>query len=76
VTFLQVKIFLSTLFIKTMTKVAPSAVKRILKEIEKLHQQPPEDIQIILNEENLTEIQAWIRGPGKKKKKIGDCCPY
>lgn len=48
-----------------MVKVSASAIKRILKEVQSLHQQPPEDIQIILNEENLTEIQSWIRGPGK-----------
>lgn len=47
-----------------MTKVSSTAVKKILKEIQSLQEEPPEDIQIILNEENLTEIQAWIRGPG------------
>jgi ubiquitin-conjugating enzyme E2 S len=47
-----------------MTNLSSKALKQIVKEIHKLQQDPPEDIQLIANDENLTEIQAWIRGPG------------
>lgn len=47
-----------------MTVLSGKAIKRIVKELESLQQTPPEDIQVIANEENLTEIEAWIRGPG------------
>jgi ubiquitin-conjugating enzyme E2 S len=46
-----------------MTILSSKALKRIIKELTSLQQSPPEDIQVIANEENLTEIQAWIRGP-------------
>ncbi|OBZ86553.1 Ubiquitin-conjugating enzyme E2 S [Choanephora cucurbitarum] len=39
------------------------AIKQIAKELQKLEQSPPEDIQVILNEDDLTHVQAWIRGP-------------
>ncbi|KAI8640815.1 ubiquitin-conjugating enzyme E2 S [Parasitella parasitica] len=39
------------------------AIKRIVKEIQQLQQTPPEDIQVIPEDENLTEVHAWIRGP-------------
>ncbi|CAO3620101.1 unnamed protein product [Cunninghamella blakesleeana] len=38
-------------------------LKKIAKELAQLYQSPLEDIQVIPNEEDLTEIQAWIRGP-------------
>lgn len=41
------------------------AIKLIAKELEKLQSDPPEDIQVIANEESLTELHCWIRGPGK-----------
>lgn len=47
-----------------MTALSGTAIKRIVKELNALQQHPPEDIQVIANDENLTEIQAWIRGPG------------
>lgn len=46
-----------------MTALSGTAIKRIVKELNALQQHPPEDIQVIANDENLTEIQAWIRGP-------------
>ncbi|KAG1173148.1 hypothetical protein G6F70_001202 [Rhizopus microsporus] len=41
------------------------AIKLIAKELEKLQSDPPEDIQVIANEESLTELHCWIRGPDK-----------
>ncbi|KAI8068146.1 ubiquitin-conjugating enzyme E2 S-like protein [Gilbertella persicaria] len=47
-----------------MSQLSSKAVKQIAKELQKLEQTPPEDIQVITNEENLTRVRAWIRGPG------------
>lgn len=47
-----------------MACLSSKALKQIAKELQKLQQDPPEDVQVIANDENLTEIQAWIRGPG------------
>lgn len=55
-----------------MTVLSSKALKRIVKEMTSLQQAPPEDIQVIANEENLTEIQAWIRGPGNMKAKTSN----
>lgn len=45
--------------------LAPQALKSIAKELQSLERSPPEDVQVIQGEQDLTEIQAWIRGPGK-----------
>ncbi|KAL0138675.1 ubiquitin-conjugating enzyme E2 S-B [Mucor lusitanicus] len=47
----------------TAATLSSKAIKRIVKEIQQLQTSPPEDIQIIVDDENLTEVQAWIRGP-------------
>ncbi|GAN03983.1 ubiquitin-conjugating enzyme E2 S-like [Mucor ambiguus] len=47
----------------TVTTLSSKAIKRIVKELQQLQTSPPEDIQIIVDDENLTEVQAWIRGP-------------
>ncbi|GAA5804488.1 ubiquitin-conjugating enzyme/RWD-like protein [Helicostylum pulchrum] len=46
-----------------MTVLSGKAIKRIVKELESLQQTPPEDIQVLANDEDLTQIEAWIRGP-------------
>ncbi|EPB87621.1 ubiquitin-conjugating enzyme E2 S [Mucor circinelloides 1006PhL] len=47
----------------TAATLSSKAIKRIVKELQHLQTSPPEDIQIIVDDENLTEVQAWIRGP-------------
>ncbi|KAI8141387.1 ubiquitin-conjugating enzyme/RWD-like protein [Fennellomyces sp. T-0311] len=47
----------------TRSELAPHALKKIAKELQSLERSPPEDIQVLNNEQDLTEIQAWIRGP-------------
>ncbi|RKP25123.1 ubiquitin-conjugating enzyme E2s, partial [Syncephalis pseudoplumigaleata] len=37
--------------------------RQLAKELTKLAHHPPEDIRIILNEDRLTDVQAWLRGP-------------
>ncbi|KAJ1967474.1 ubiquitin-conjugating enzyme E2 S [Dispira parvispora] len=46
-----------------MENLAPSVVRRVAKELQVLAQNPPEGIQVIINETNLADIQAWITGP-------------
>lgn len=43
----------------------PSAIKNVSRELYALERTPLDDIQIIINETNLADVQAWIRGPGK-----------
>ncbi|KAG2191327.1 hypothetical protein INT46_010223 [Mucor plumbeus] len=45
------------------TTLSSKAIRRIVKELQQLQQSPPEDIQTIIDDENISEIQAWIRGP-------------
>ncbi|KAL9541630.1 hypothetical protein MBANPS3_009009 [Mucor bainieri] len=47
----------------TAATLSSKAIKRIVKELQQLQTSPPEDIQIIVDDDNLTEVQAWIRGP-------------
>ncbi|KAJ3032240.1 hypothetical protein HK097_005359, partial [Rhizophlyctis rosea] len=43
--------------------LTPSVMKRLAKELTQLDQAPPEGIQPIVNEDNITDVQAWIAGP-------------
>ncbi|ORY91961.1 ubiquitin-conjugating enzyme/RWD-like protein [Syncephalastrum racemosum] len=43
--------------------LAPGALKLIAKDLQGLIQKPPEDIQVVNSDQDLTEIKAWIRGP-------------
>ncbi|KAG2177840.1 hypothetical protein INT43_003087, partial [Umbelopsis isabellina] len=43
--------------------LSPSAIKSVSRELYALQRTPPDDIQIIINETNLADVQAWIRGP-------------
>jgi hypothetical protein len=44
--------------------VNPQVLKRLAKEIAELAANPPDGIKVIVNEENITDIQALIQGPG------------
>ncbi|GAA5808247.1 hypothetical protein MFLAVUS_001635 [Mucor flavus] len=46
-----------------MVVLSGKAIKQIVKELHSLQQTPPEDIQVLANDEDLTQIEAWIRGP-------------
>ncbi|KAK4516523.1 uncharacterized protein ATC70_011497 [Mucor velutinosus] len=47
----------------TAATLSSKAIKRVVKELQQLQTSPPEDIQVIVDDENLTQVQAWIRGP-------------
>lgn len=44
--------------------LAPQVSRQICKELQQLISDPPEGIKVILNEEDISDIQAVIEGPG------------
>lgn len=46
--------------------LAPQVSRQICKELQQLISDPPEGIKVILNEEDISDIQAVIDGPGKR----------
>ena len=63
-----------------MENLAPHVIRRVAKELAELVSQPPEGIKVIPNEEDVSDIQAVVEGPGKGKGKSVDpsfpclCC--
>jgi ubiquitin-conjugating enzyme E2 S len=51
--------------------VSPQVVRRVTKEVMELAESPPEGIKVFINEEDITDIQATITGPGKNNNKLG-----
>ncbi|KAI8806440.1 ubiquitin-conjugating enzyme E2 S-B [Cladochytrium replicatum] len=45
----------------------PAVLRRLIAELQGLQNDPPEGIQVILNEANVLDVQAWILGPGKDR---------
>ncbi|XP_065065732.1 ubiquitin-conjugating enzyme E2 S-like [Rhopilema esculentum] len=43
--------------------ISPHALKQVAKELQKLQKDPPEGIKVIVNDSDLTDIQALIEGP-------------
>lgn len=50
-----------------MENLSPQIIRRVTREISELVNQPPEGIRVLLNEEDVTDIQAVIEGPGMHK---------
>lgn len=48
-----------------MENLSPQIIRRVAKEMAELVAQTPEGIRVILNEADVTDIQAVIEGPGK-----------
>ena len=42
----------------------PQIVRQVMREVTELSRNPPEGIKVILNEDDITDIQATIEGPG------------
>ncbi|KOC67521.1 Ubiquitin-conjugating enzyme E2 S [Habropoda laboriosa] len=49
--------------ISNVENLSPQIIRRVAKEMSELATQPPEGIHVILNEEDVTDIQAIIEGP-------------
>lgn len=47
-----------------MENLPPQVIRRVTKEVVELAEDPPEGIKVYLNEEDITDIQATIEGPG------------
>ncbi|KAI7830573.1 ubiquitin-conjugating enzyme E2s, partial [Gamsiella multidivaricata] len=46
-----------------MESISPIALRKVTRELYALENDPPEGIRLILNEDAMTDIQAWIQGP-------------
>ncbi|KAF9173582.1 hypothetical protein BGX20_002762 [Mortierella sp. AD010] len=46
-----------------MDSISPMALRKVTRELYMLESDPPEGIHLILNEDSMTDIQAWIQGP-------------
>ena len=42
----------------------PQIVRQVMRDVMELTQNPPEGIKVIFNEDDITDIQATIEGPG------------
>ncbi|KNZ53021.1 uncharacterized protein VP01_3369g1 [Puccinia sorghi] len=45
--------------------LSSKTLRRINKELNALRTQPPEGIRIIVNEDDITDLKAWIHGPAE-----------
>ena len=52
------------LFQSNVENVSPQTIRQVCKELSDLTSDPPEGIKVFPNEEDITEIQASIEGPG------------
>ncbi|KAL0272260.1 UNVERIFIED_CONTAM: hypothetical protein PYX00_005305 [Menopon gallinae] len=43
--------------------LSPQIIRRVVKELNDLVDQPPEGIKVTINDEDVTDIQAYIEGP-------------
>ena len=44
--------------------LSPQILRAVLKEMTELVKSPPEGIKVTINEQDITDIQAIIAGPG------------
>lgn len=56
--------------ISNVENLSPQIIRRVAKEMAELTAQPPEGIRVILNEADVTDIQAVIEGPCKNRSII------
>lgn len=47
-----------------MDQISPAALRKISRELHALDSDPPEGIKVIANDDTITDIHAWILGPG------------
>jgi len=60
-------------FLQNVENLSPQIIRRVAKEMAELTAQTPEGIRVILNEADVTDIQAVIEGPGKIDRSLLDC---
>lgn len=47
-----------------MENVSPQVLRQVAKELLDLQKDPPEGVKILMNEDDITDIQATVVGPG------------
>ena len=47
-----------------MENFSPQIIKRVAKELQELSSSPPEGIKVFTSDDDITNIQATIEGPG------------
>ena len=48
-----------------MENLSPQIIKQVAKELQSLSNSPPEGVKVFTNDEDITDIQASIEGPGR-----------
>lgn len=56
-----------TFKISNVENLSPQTIRRLVREQEELIKDPPEGIRIVVNDSDVTDIQAFIDGPGMFK---------
>ena len=59
-------IFSFLLQVSNVENLSPQIIRQVTKEIGSLCRNPPEGIKLFMSDEDVTDIQAIIDGPGKK----------
>ena len=49
---------------KANENMSPMTIAKLMKELSNLVQSPPDDIKVYFSENNITNIEADIKGPG------------
>jgi ubiquitin-conjugating enzyme E2 S len=50
--------------VSNVENLPPQVIRQVSKELSSLCQNPPEGIKVFTNDEDITDIQAAIEGPG------------
>ena len=56
--------------ISNVENLSPQIIRQVVKELQDLVMEPPEGIKVQMNDEDVTDIQAYIEGPGNEETKI------
>lgn len=61
-TYILIELFFQ---MSNVENLSPQCIRQVVKELQDLVKTPPEGIKVYLNEQDITDIQAFIEGPGK-----------
>lgn len=50
-----------------MENLSPQIIRQVVREMHDIQTNPPEGIKVQLNEADVTDIQAVLEGPGKRR---------
>lgn len=53
-----------------MENVSPQVLRQVAKELLDLQKDPPEGVKIFMNEDDITDIQATVVGPGAEISRV------